>query len=252
MQARGVTTRFCLRALVFAFPLMLVAKSDAQQVTLQLEIEETGEVNEAYLDSVSGKGLQTDIVYLKPHARYKPDESAPIKVPERPEDRQSSASSNRLTWGIVFGAIVAIVLWIVVTQGGAIGVSFGSTSGREARRDGAPDGPTDDELEAINRQPLDQFLVSLRDMADRRQALILLVSRALERSADANKVRLGRAQTARDVLRILPRNWTHLQALRDLVREAEVVHFGGRDLSEERWQECYASAEPIFRRGRFA
>ena len=96
------------------------------------------------------------------------------------------------------------------------------------------------------------LLASLREMADRRQALILLVSRALERSADINQVRLGRAQTARDVLRILPRNWTHIAALRGLVREAEVVHFGGRDLSEERWQECFQAAEPIFRRGRTA
>ena len=79
-------------------------------------------------------------------------------------------------------------------------------------------------------------------------ALILLVSRALERAADQNQVRLGRAQTARDVVRVLPRGWPHLGALRGLVREAEIVHFGGRDISDEKWEECLAAAQPIFQR----
>ena len=76
------------------------------------------------------------------------------------------------------------------------------------------------------------------------------ISSALERAAEANGLRLGRAQTARDVLRVLPRGWPHLDALRRLVREAEIVRFGGRDLAEEHWRACLESARPLFAAGR--
>lgn len=83
-------------------------------------------------------------------------------------------------------------------------------------------------------------------MEDRRKALILLTGHALERAANMNDLRIARSQTARDVLRILPRQWPHRDAVRTLVREAEIVHFGGRDIAEETWQACLTAARPIF------
>ena len=251
MRAIGVNLRYCLCLGVLALPLVCAGGANAQLT--ERDFEQTGEPNETYLEATKGHRLQTEVVYLKPDAGFKPDENVRIVVPESPEERaQGSATGTRWTLGIILGLLLAFVLWVVITQGGAIGVSFGSNTARDGRRGADDERPTDDELEAINRQPLDQFLASLRNMADRRQALILLVSRALERAADTNNVRLGRAQTARDVVRLLPRNWTHFGAMRGLVREAEIVHFGGRDLSEEKWQECFAAAEPIFQRGRAA
>ena len=250
MQAIGANLRLCLCLGALVLPLIWAGGATAQFT--ERDFEQTGEPNETYLDATSGQGLQTEILYLKPDAGFKPDENVRIEVPKAPEEQRASVSSIRWTWGIILGIVLAFILWVIVTQGGAIGVSFGSTSKRDGRRGEEDEGPTDDELEAINRQPLDQFLASLLAMKDRRQALILLVSRALERAADTNNVRLGRAQTARDVVRLLPRNWTHFGTIRGLVREAEIVHFGGRDLSEEKWEECFAAAKPIFQRGRAA
>ncbi len=236
---------------VLAYVLFLSAAPSAWAQLTEADLEPTGTANTAYEDAASGGRLQTEIIYLKPSAEFSPDQKVEIEVPETPEEQSTSNTTMRWFWGIVFAVILAVVIFIIVTQGGAIGVSFGAQADETRRRPEAePAAP--DPFDALNRQPLDQFLQSLKVMKDRRMALILLVSRALERAADSNNVRLGRAQTARDVLRILPRGWQHLPVMRNLVREAEVVHFGGRDLPEDRWQECFESAKPIFQGGRAA
>lgn len=215
----------------------------AAQLT-QDDVEPTGTPNAAYQDSI--KSAQTEVIYLRPTAEFRPDESITIEVPETVEEQRMSETSARWFWGLIFGAILAFVLFILVTQGGAIGVSFGQTGDGRLDR-GAPDEAEPDPFAALNEQPLDQFLASLRAMADRRLALILLVGRTLERAADLNELRLARAQTARDVVRMLPRDWHHFEALRNLVRQVEIVHFGGRDLAEDSWEDCYNAAQPILR-----
>ena len=229
---------------------MVLSAGVARAELTEADLEPTGQANEAYTDAASGGGLQTEIIYLRPSSDFDPDESVEIKVPETPQQARQSSNAARWTWGLILGAILVMVIVVIVTQGGAVGVSFRGTTDEKRSR---PDEPAEpDPFEAINRQPLDQFLTSLSGMADRRQALILLVSRALERAADANQVRLGRAQTARDVLRILPRQWSHSDTMRRLVREAEIAHFGGRAVTEDLWQDCLSAAQPIFRTGRAA
>lgn len=241
-----VTGTACALAVI---PVLLLSAPAHAQLT-EADLQPTGEANAAYDGEVASSGLQSEIVYLKPSAPFEPDASITIDVPEPEEDAGTRRDTTvaRWVWGAIFAAILIGVIALFITQGGAIGVSFGGPA-RDDRRGPDPDRMTQDAFDAINRQPLDQFLASLRAMADRRMALILLVSRALERAADQNDVRLGRAQTARDILRVLPASWRHLPALRGLVREAEIVHFGGRDLTEDKWEECFAAAEPIFRRG---
>lgn len=234
--------------MAFGLSAVLIAVLTAHPVHAQLterDLQLTGQPDEDVREALDRSSLQTEVVYLRPDADFQPDQSIEIKVPEKAEYNRSAGTLERWVWGIMFAVVLLVVIAIFISQGGAIGVSFGKQvqNARRQEDDAAPDA-----FDALNRQPLDQFLASLRAMADKRMALILLVSRALERAADQNDVRLGRAQTARDVIRVLPKAWPHLSALRGLVREAEVVHFGGREVSDDTWEQCFAAAEPIFQR----
>ena len=233
---------------------LIVIATDAGAAITEDDIVDPGEINQDYRDAIRGRGLQADIVYLRPETDFRPEETERLVVipePEEEREREVSVTTSRWVWGLTFGALLLGLIALFVIYGGNIAVSF-SSQPTDGRRD--EDEETleiDPERAALMAQPLDSFLESLRRMADRREALILLVSRALERAATLNDLRLGRSQTARDVLRILPRSWSHIGNMRRLVREVEIVHFGGRDLPEEIWEECLDAARPIFgERGR--
>lgn len=209
------------------------------------DLESTGTPNSAYTDAIWGRNIQSEIVYIRPEVDFQADAKVKIKVPDPEQERELPVLSYRFILGVILVIILAVIVYVFIMNSNAVGVSFRKTG--EARRsdaERAADGSTTD----VSAQPLEQFLAGLAAMADKREALILLVSRALERAADLNGLRLARAQTARDVLRVLPSEWVHMKALRGLVREAEIVHFGGRDLTPEKWEECFSTAKPIFQR----
>lgn len=224
-----------------AFALTLSVPAAAQLSPDQ--IEETGPRDPAVTDSLRWERISDDMVYLDPNAPFEPDMDARIAIPEPPKTRDEEVEEARWTTGLIFGLILAIVIALFIWQGARISVGFNRTDDKR-RREGTDDGPSSswDDL------PEDGFLERLARMADRRAALILLTSRALERAAEANGINLSRAQTAREVVRTIPRDWRHRDGLNRLVRETEVVHFGGRDLPEARWQDCLALARPIFGR----
>lgn len=204
------------------------------------DIEPTGPRNTDYEAALWGSGVSSEVTYLRPSSIFEPERT---RIPEPEPDQPSIDAGSRTFWGIVFAVLLAVVVWIFLTHARGVGVGFRVTSDKPRARTGAGDKTS--AIEATTDGPVDAFLRALEAMEDRREAIILLVGRLLESAAQDNKVRLGRAQTARDVVRVLPRDWRHLDALRRLVREAELVHFGGRDLPQDRWQTCLAAARPI-------
>ncbi len=217
----------------------------------EADVEPTIGPNEEYEQSIRGERVDSEIIYLRPSAPFEPDGDIHIDVPEPEiESDGSTWGTERWFWVTFFGILLAVLLFVIFKNSGAVSVSFKATNEKGRR---TSDSPTEGiALGALPNQQIDSFLDRLKAMSDRREALILLVSRALELAAETNKIRLGRAQTARDVLRVLPKSWTHLAVMRRLVREAEIVHFGGRDVSEERWDDCLAAAKPIFAGGHAA
>ena len=217
----------------------LAMPSSAQMTTDDLA--PTGPRNEDVARAVRWERLQTDVTYLRPSADFKPDESVRITVPDPEPTEEEARRQVQWTVGLVFLAILLGIAYVFAQFGNRIQVSFRGTSERRRREvAGSRRG------EPARALPKEGFLERLAVMADRREALILLVSRALEQAAAANGLTLARAQTGRDVVRVVPPSWGHHDTLRRLVREAEIVHFGGRDLPEERWRDCLAAARPIF------
>lgn len=209
------------------------------------DVEQVGQRDPDVQQAITWDRLQTEVIYLRPSAPFKPDEKVQIEVPDPPESPEEVSREAKWTWGTIFFLILVVIIAVFIMQGNRINVSFRNTEERTrstpAKRTGR-DAPTD-------LPPLDGFLDRLARMPDRREALILLVGRALEQAATANGLTLARAQTARDVVRVIPNRWSHREPLRKLVREAEIVHFGGRDISEDRWRDCLDLARPMFGQG---
>lgn len=194
--------------------------------------------------------LDTEITYLKPGAKFEPGAQLPVTEPPKEKSREERRRDfNLMRWqnGLIFGAVVLAIVILVVLFGGRIQVSFRDT---EDRRRGGKDGDGSERLAGLDDVPEDAGLAYFLGIADRREALIKMTGQALERAAAANGVRLARAHTARDVLGVLPGTWRHMQNIRQLVRHAEIVHFGGRDLAEETWRACVELARPVFGAGR--
>lgn len=196
---------------------------------------------QAYLDAVRSRGIQAEIAYA-------PDDIAPqpeAPEPEQPADPESTADPDAVRW-IVLGLFATILLFLVALaarNGVGVGIAFGGRSKeapsrreKSGRRSPGPPAPV---------TPGEVFLTELGAMADRREALHRLLVRALANSATLTGLRPGRSWTARDVIRALPEGWPHLPALRQIVGQAEIAWFGGRDVGADALATCLERARPI-------
>jgi hypothetical protein len=204
------------------------------------------QAGETYRRAVRGGRVRTDLVYLKPEA----DESLPTETPEP----QRELAWPDLNWNRIVTIAVTVMILVAIAVFAmrfaprtTISMSAPEDSARRdrrRRRDGTSPTAT-----AADGAVGPDFLDRLRAMPDRKQALILLLRRALERALEIHGMTLGRSQTAREILRKLPRSWDHYAALSRLVGFEERVQFGGRDLPEPVFQESLSLAEPLFIQG---
>jgi len=232
--------------LVTAVCLLLSAALPAPSAMAQLspqDIAETGPRDEDVGKAIYWERVDQEIIYLRPSAGFTPDQDIRIEVPEPPKEEAELRSDFRLSTGVVFGIVLVAVIVLLFVFGNNIQVSFGS---KRDRRRGAPGDDPEQVASILDGIEQDRLLAYFAGMRDRREALILMTGHALLCAASMNGMTLARAQTGRDVLRILPRDWTHMNAIKQLVREAEFVHFGGRDLAEDTWRACLEAARPLF------
>ncbi|EJJ26591.1 hypothetical protein [Rhizobium sp. CF142] len=89
-------------------------------------------------------------------------------------------------------------------------------------------------------------------MADRRQALVLLLRHCLLHAADVTGTRLFRSDTERAVFARLPATMPDRERLEHLLAEAELVHYGGRPLQEGHFDTLLNSARALLSVGRFS
>ena len=235
--------RASISAILFLIGLAVAGPPARAQMTTD-DLIDPGARDPAVDSAMAWQRLQTDIKYLRPDTDFRPGEDIKVKIPEKPGDAMDMQQPGRVQIGLTAVVLIAVVLAVLFLFGNRINVSFGKTS--EDRRRAREEREREHRLVKGVDLPKDGVLDHLAGMADRRRALILLTGLALERAAKLNGLTLARAQTARDVLRILPRGWQHFDAMRQLVRQAEIVHFGGRDLAEETWQTCLSAAVPLF------
>lgn len=201
-----------------------------------------GTPDAAYLAAVSGRGLQAEIAYLPP--------TAPLDLAEEPPKPRPTTNSAEnvaaLRWLliIVAGAVLVFLAALVIRNGSWARASFARPLSVGARR-APPSGPPPGAAEPAEPPGL-RLLAELARLPDRREALRRLTGYALERATRANGIRLGRSQTARDIVRFLPAGWRHIASLSLVVRTEEVVRFGGEPLSDAVFADCLATMRPLF------
>lgn len=203
-----------------------------------------GDGGRAYVDALRGSGVVAGVSYYDPgHPAPALQTDVEVAPPQPAPAREAGGGLDIGRWlvGGIFAAVLAVVLLLAARFGGVHAVSFarlpeGGARGARSAPAGAA-GPEDqgpDSLDEIGR------------IADRRQALHLLLQRSLQRAAAANGRHPGRGQTVRDILRSLPASWPQLPALATIAAHAEVVEFGGRELTEATFRTCLDAARPVF------
>lgn len=212
-----------------------LAASGEEPVRLDVEIGESGR---AYRDAVWG--VDTEVEYYDPAA---PAPEMTTTEPIRLDGDDADIDNVQVTGApriIISVVVIAILVAVVIAIARLSGVSTASFSrapdrgARAARRSG---GDTEESMPTS--------LSAIADIRDRRIALILLTTQAMQAAAAQCGFRIGRSWTLRDVIRRVPRDWRHHGALSTLARTAEAVHFGGRDVAEDEFQTHFAAARAI-------
>lgn len=230
----------------------LHAQNSAPENAPNTELEiERGEGARAYADTLRFSRIQRDIFYIDELNQPIPMNGLPRferrkepdpEIEDIPDLPAPLSFGERWGWFAFFAVLAGVVIYLVHRFGDGIGASFqkrpdGGT--RETRRNGnarpvfKPETPTE------------LLLAQLRGMADRREALVALIEHLLPAAAHQNGIRLGRAETAREIIRRLPVSWALLSELKRIVMTEELVQFGGRELPERTFEDCLRRAVPI-------
>lgn len=186
-------------------------------------------------------GLQSRLNYIDELTGEIPMDGVPDYKPPEPEDDGADNTTTRQRIGQGLLLLFAIGLgFVMLRHAGPFLRRFGllrelpgaAMNGRTQPDDGTG-------------VPLPGLIERLRGMDDTETALVMLVGALLPVAADQNGLRIRRSETARELLRRLPAQWTHLASLRRIVMTEELVQFGGRPLTRRAFEDCLDRARQI-------
>ena len=149
---------------------------------------------------------------------------------------------------VLVGLAVVIGLWMRFGNGGVLL----SSAPREMKqwKGEAPQSWRTSAAEAQEKP--NEFLQRIAAMADRRQALVLLLRHCLLHAADVTETRLFRSDTERAVFARLPKNMPDRERLANLLTAVELVHYGGRTVADSHFGVLLTAARGLLSSGRLA
>lgn len=201
-------------------------------------------VADQYRATARPSGVQTDATYAaKIEGRLRND--GRFVPPEKPAERsQYTAPSLSGGYGmllVIAVLLAALALWLRFGGGGAL---LSKGPGELAEKSVAPEAW---KLPDANALPAGgDIFATIRAMADRRAAMVLLLRASLMQAAATTGTRFARSDTEREALRRLPPSILGRSVLGDLLREAELAHYGGREVSEDTLLRCIERARALF------
>jgi hypothetical protein len=194
--------------------------------------------------------LRCTLVYGDASAKIEPASNTTKSSPQRKplmSPREPVVNGPLAVAIVLVGLIVVIGLWIRFGNGGVLL----SSAPRDIKRQGeAPESWRTSAAEA-EEKPSD-FLQRIAAMADRRQALVLLLRHCLLHAADMTGTRLFRSDTERAVFARLPSNMPERDRLENFLTAVELVHYGGRTLAESHFGVLLTTARGLLSSGRVA
>ncbi|AGB74200.1 MULTISPECIES: hypothetical protein [Rhizobium] len=236
-----------IRSLGLVAALFLAAAAQLQPAQAQDNVQLAGPAGEEYAAQCLLNGLRCKLTYSDSSEAAKSASSTtasqrePLYIPREP------IMSGPLSVVVVLVALVAAIgLWMRFGNGGILL----SQAPRELkqRREEAPESWRTS-IGDIEERPGD-FLQRIAAMADRKQALVLLLRHCLLHAADVTGTRLFRSDTERAVLARLPENMPDRDHLENLLTETELVHYGGRVLAEGHFAALLATARGLLSGGK--
>jgi hypothetical protein len=150
-----------------------------------------------------------------------------------------AAVSGNVAMLLVVG-VLALGLFLWLRFGGS-GLLAPAPKDAAVRRAEAPEAW---KLDADRDMGTEDLLRAIAAMPDRRAAMVRLLRHCLLHAASASGTRLARSDTERSALRRLPNAW-HLGRLPDLLTRTELAHYGGQEVSEDRFADSLAAARAI-------
>ena len=225
-------------------PILLAAPAAAQSPSdeppeITLLDPPQGEGAAAYESLAQLSLVQSELNYVDTLKGEIPMDGAPRYTP--PEEEEAIPEARQIEFNpyvaALLVAVMALLAFLLWKFGGPARGMFAGQPKEGARNQS----DTAEPMAVLTG--LDVF----RAMKDREAALVQLVQEALQRAAEANRLRLPRSETARETLRRVPRSWPLHPNLRKIVMAEELVQFGGRPLSEEVFDACLENAAPIWR-----
>jgi hypothetical protein len=207
-------------------------------------------VGAEYAAQCQQNGLRCTLVYGDASAKIEPASNTTKSSPQRKplmSPREPVVNGPLAVAIVLVGLIVVIGLWIRFGNGGVLL----SSAPRDIKRQGeAPESWRTSAAEA-KEKPSD-FLQRIAAMADRRQALVLLLRHCLLHAADMTGTRLFRSDTERAVFARLPSNMPERDRLENFLTAVELVHYGGRTLAESHFGVLLTTARGLLSSGRVA
>ncbi len=162
---------------------------------------------------------------------------------ERSSDFRTPAVAPGVALWLVIGILLtAILVWLRFGGGGMLFAREPLDEVKSAN----PTGWTSST--GIGTGSQGDILAQIMAMTDRRAAMVLLLRYCLHHAAQKTDTRFARSDTEREALRRLPKGWKGLGFLRVLLRETELAHYGGRDVTEPGFQAALKAAAEVLDR----
>ncbi|MFU1476227.1 hypothetical protein ACM25N_00325 [Roseovarius sp. C7] len=214
---------------------------DAQSVTAP-----RSEMADRYREQTATRRIETRATYVRDLGSLDL-----TSEPSRTSLRQTYDREPMFSGGtgmiILFAALLALLLlWL----------RFGGTGTLLTRAPKDSDGrgktvPAAWKIDADEAATDQQSLMDqLRAMPDRRAALVRLLRHALLAAGTACDTRFARSDTEREAFARLPGGWRYRATLAELLKAAELAHYGGRDVSEEGFEAALAQGAAILQQAR--
>lgn len=204
-------------------------------------------VDGPYAELAEQAGLQVEIEHLEADEDWREragvSDSGAVTAPDWLGWLLVPLMAGRfLIWFLAILLVVGlIVLAVVFIRAGGAG-RFGGQA--------APRGAAITEPDTVATSPVERPLLSLDAilaMDDIAAALGELQRLTLTAAAAVTGIILRKSETAREVLRHLPADWGHRGIVLDLVSEAELVRYAGREVQPERLAELVEAVRPLLR-----
>jgi hypothetical protein len=243
-------SRLCLCAFALALWPQISAAQESEGYRIEARVEPILGPDTAAVDDLARRtGARDELIYAE---KISGDLTSGKELDALRKDKPREFGGPSFGGGFGVWIVLALVLGALLVwlrYGGA-----GNLLRARPKADRAP--PPQEAPDAWAIRPEDRamgpeaLITRLMALPDRGQAAAELLRHSLLAAADETRVRLARADTERQAFDRLPHNWRQHNGLKNLLKIAELAHYGGRPVSDDSIAQLAQIARAILIPGR--